>query len=977
MDGNETKYGPGRFCYDEFDMCWWNTTFKIPRGCVVDSELQFDARTLHITNLSAWKLKFYLNDEVICSIDTYKLKQDCEGSWKTFTIPQQYWINETNIFSNPVNNSEIRLNITFEYLSCTGWWDNPLADYQQLFIDNVKIITKAEAIPKQLDLKMNQSEVIGEDWGKGTVKIDGPWQAAEIYCNFTSDDAWNLSSYDIEFKTDLHLFIIKESPETNYETNYNSIGISYSTSNSSIVDCEGYAYISIPNEYRQMEMRINYPKDVNITWISSPQYPGTNQLYQCNDSTPGLLIVPIYNISSTPAGYWKLQGISANYLENLNIFKNGTNDPNNNVWNSENTFLSGDYINITAKISNTSLISEYINETKATLYIKFPNQTIWTLQNQFKSPDANGFIFFDYFQIPEAPPHYKVGVYEAIIIWNNSYSTFGLNESGIMCKKFTVIHNSILTPERALYEDVFEGTIINLKVSFNDFSNFKSIQNATVYLDNFTGGRETFTETNPGCYLLEFNTSRGNSGVNNLTIYANSSSYVNKEVNITIELMLPTILVAKEFPSLQVQWNENFTINLNYTEKSSGNGIISNPINNWIGDNHYMMISPGVFNLTFNTSAYEVNKFHLLIFSLNISGYEAQSLVINIQIIERDTSINKIFLNGLDRTLNKSIDLLIGTPLNITLKYIDISNSLFIENVTVQLIGESHIVPLTENKSLEQYSIILNTDILKTGINFLTIYAQKDYYTSSSELIIINLDSIRGEINTESQESVINIKQGERYKLKIVLNNLDFGGRITDAVVKYYWEFGSGELEDSDNDGIYEVILENIPQGAFIITITAIAGDNYQFESVDITVNVHSDEGLILWIIIILLIITAGVTSIGIALVKRSKKELREVKAELMGLKKQRDEITEEDILLSKEQHICLVHKGPIEGFLFICECGAYYCDRCVDAIKELENTCWSCGKPLDPFRPSLSPKEKETKSEEETRDSHKKGPRK
>ena len=47
---------------------------------------------------------------------------------------------------------------------------------------------------------------------------------------------------------------------------------------------------------------------------------------------------------------------------------------------------------------------------------------------------------------------------------------------------------------------------------------------------------------------------------------------------------------------------------------------------------------------------------------------------------------------------------------------------------------------------------------------------------------------------------------------------------------------------------------------------------------------------------------------------------------------------------------------GPIEGYNFICPtCGAYYWIRCAEAVKELENACWSCGKPLDPSLPTKS----------------------
>jgi hypothetical protein len=42
--------------------------------------------------------------------------------------------------------------------------------------------------------------------------------------------------------------------------------------------------------------------------------------------------------------------------------------------------------------------------------------------------------------------------------------------------------------------------------------------------------------------------------------------------------------------------------------------------------------------------------------------------------------------------------------------------------------------------------------------------------------------------------------------------------------------------------------------------------------------------------------------------------------------------ITEEEVSVSKENKICLVCKGKVGGFNFICtECGAFYCMKRID----------------------------------------------
>jgi hypothetical protein len=66
-------------------------------------------------------------------------------------------------------------------------------------------------------------------------------------------------------------------------------------------------------------------------------------------------------------------------------------------------------------------------------------------------------------------------------------------------------------------------------------------------------------------------------------------------------------------------------------------------------------------------------------------------------------------------------------------------------------------------------------------------------------------------------------------------------------------------------------------------------------------------------------------------------------------LNKLKEEITVRDLKISKEQRICLVHKGKIQGKLMKCvNCKIIYCVRCFMAIKAIENVCWACNKSLD-----------------------------
>nr|MDO8085892.1 hypothetical protein [Candidatus Sigynarchaeum springense] len=49
-----------------------------------------------------------------------------------------------------------------------------------------------------------------------------------------------------------------------------------------------------------------------------------------------------------------------------------------------------------------------------------------------------------------------------------------------------------------------------------------------------------------------------------------------------------------------------------------------------------------------------------------------------------------------------------------------------------------------------------------------------------------------------------------------------------------------------------------------------------------------------------------------------------------------------------QSKHFCIVHRGPIEGQIFMCgSCGTFYCGPCKEAIIQAENKCWNCGNVL------------------------------
>jgi len=93
--------------------------------------------------------------------------------------------------------------------------------------------------------------------------------------------------------------------------------------------------------------------------------------------------------------------------------------------------------------------------------------------------------------------------------------------------------------------------------------------------------------------------------------------------------------------------------------------------------------------------------------------------------------------------------------------------------------------------------------------------------------------------------------------------------------------------------------------------------------------------------------------------------ELARLDEQISGMVKNRAvltaQVTEEKIVISKERKICLVCRGEVSRFSYICECGAMYCENCARAVTDLENVCWACDIPIDYSKPVKKFKEEES----------------
>jgi len=933
-----------RYRYDYNDRCWWQTFFDVPRGKLVDCILKFQLNPIHLANFNSWEMNVLINDINVFTIEILNIKQMGLSLWHNFSIPLITWINTSDVFTSKyLQDSKVKMAFVLRYNAHSasyGHEDGENIDYQQILLDNVKLIFKAEAFPSNLGLQVNGTPVQDLGWGKGRISINGKWYASKVVSNFTTTNIGTLGQYNVDLKTNLNLYAKKDIPDSNYEPDPGSLGAQFSVgSTDSNVSWFSYGFIAVPTGYVETEMVLSVPTDFVFTGIYTPTEPSVNVISSCDTTTAGIIKIPVSTITDTPDGFWKFEARSPNYCISISIYSNQTG-----AWVPSNEFLSGQYINITASISTTPIISDHVQKTNALLQIRFPNGTIWKEMIKKVLLTSSGVARFVPFKIPSNPPNYEVGIYQAIVTWNNSYNSRELNESGVISTTFRVVHDSKLTPEKDFYPGNVEGDNINLRVSFNDNVDFTAIENATIYTYNFTHPsiKNYFSEVSPGSYFLEFSTIGAKAGNNTITIYAESINYKSTAINITIYVTKQTILTVDSTFLQGVPYKSNFTINFNYTEKYGGAGIEATVLStDWNGTHHFKKLGTGTYQLTCNASGptYNPGGLYTLILDVRATHYIPQSIPIRVYINELGTIIKlyingtqyfgdelisfevwqkmnvtikytdlnenhlsganvkatigtttetliediaqnqytkiinfsnigqginylsifanktfynpqsvrviiqsterltymQVFFDGVNFTKDPTIVVPYGKLLNVTIKYFD-SRGFFVNNASMLLTGD-YSGTIQEQTALRQYSIIFNTTQFGLGVKIITVSAQKTDFQFQSTDLRIEVRKIKTSISLFSGQTTIKIKPGESITLRVVLTDIDFGGRILGADVRFAWSYGVGKLYDPDGDGIYEATIENIPAGSYIIVINAFAGVNYDFEPLQISVS--------------------------------------------------------------------------------------------------------------------------------------------
>ena len=221
--------------YDQGDFCSWNTTLNIPRGNIIDAELNVSLYPETQYNLiggtgnfgTHWDVQILLNDVVIDARNLIELEELGNGGWALIQYPLTKWLDDPRVFPDPLDGNMIEISLKLIRTGATQTFAD-YGDYQQVFIDNVSLILNAEAKPEQIGLKVNGTDVKDIDWSNGSVGIEGNWnnpnKNIDVSANFSCDEVWALGDYDVELNTDLNIFTRKFNQDSYYEKDFDSIG---------------------------------------------------------------------------------------------------------------------------------------------------------------------------------------------------------------------------------------------------------------------------------------------------------------------------------------------------------------------------------------------------------------------------------------------------------------------------------------------------------------------------------------------------------------------------------------------------------------------------------------------------------------------------------------------------------------------------------------------------------------------------------
>jgi hypothetical protein len=870
---------PAYYGYSINDAATWQSSFNMTRGWASDAIIQFEVNPYNVAGFNSWDLRVSINNKEIYSIGIQSLATLVGAQqWGEISIPMGLWTNNSAVFPTSLDAMQHTIRFDLIYTATSAKYSSGFTNiaYQQVLFANVRLFVEAQVRSDQIGLMVDGNSLSSSSSGQANAFVAGGWTYPNAQFEFS---AINNETNTISFTASFNIFATKTSPTSFSATNFDANGSAFNVLPNGDVLWGFYIYFSVPNGYQEYNFTLTYPTDWTITWVSIPQLPGTNQLNNVDVTFPGLLKIPVKDLSGTPDGFWRMQAWSPNYLENLVIQRNATITPGPGDWVSDQTFFAGDLVKLSTSLGNSYAFTEF-EGTTAELNLILPNGTVWAQQTQTILVPANGLVEFSPIELPQSGSYYMVGEYAAVVRWNNLINDALLNETGIIQGSFTVRHRSNLIPDQSFFEKVLEGTQVSVRVNYLDALTGSAIENGNImYLDLYNQP-QYFAEIAPGYYFAQIDVVNVIKGNNTLTLSATHPLFADAQNTIIIEAIIPVRLIALESPGLTVLWNENFSITLNYTETSSGAGILGAQFElNWFASWNITEIGNGLYEVTLENPNTNQNRYWSLEITAENYGYQSAVIFLDIVIGVRPTELH-VFLQGENATMNAAIEIPIGTILNVSIFYLDRMTGAHLQNAQYKLVGSINSADYEQPILPDQGHFMINSTKLGLGVHFLSVTAELPFHEPNVRMIQITIRQIYTMINTTVGGLTYTIVPNENLKVEFELLNLDFGGTLQGATFTFSSSLGSGELQFDSETQKYYFLVEKIPEGTYTITISGYLGPEYRIASTQIMIVSAFPEvppGIPTWVLYAAGLVVAGmsVTLIGYLTVWKYPKIVR------------------------------------------------------------------------------------------------------
>ncbi|WP_457918791.1 hypothetical protein [Candidatus Lokiarchaeum ossiferum] len=445
--------------------------------------------------------------------------------------------------------------------------------------------------------------------------------------------------------------------------------------------------------------------------------------------------------------------------------------------------------------------------------------------------------------------------------------------------------NDINLTESPIIEVPYD-TQLNITSWYYDFESKEPLINANISLvgNNIDDSTFEFSEIgNRYQYLL--NTSKIGLGTHLITVYLGKSNYEQSSQQIRIKVLgrdsyfdiFLNGINSTLSPHIDLEYNSTLNLTAQVYDSVTFDVVLDAAVTLTGASSSYRQISTK-HEFIVDTTNFSIGIYYIFLVASSPKHLEYNELI-EVQITPRSVNLG-VFVDNSDYSMFTQVEVPITHYLNISGALYDSESGNIISAVTFSLVGLNS-SQFSDRSSGSHYYFQLNTTEMGLGVHFITVLSQKANYAQFTKNFQIKIRPISTNITSQHYNSSYSLRPGEDFDLGVIVEDLDNGGLISGCLVEYQSALGSGTLLEDENH-VYTILLNNLPEGIHKIIITVYKGLNYKFDQFTITLNVISPptDSIPSWAFYTMGIALAGLTSSFIAYQKYYKypKIVRDIK---------------------------------------------------------------------------------------------------